>query len=83
MVNRLETAPEEPASKDNCCHHWIIEPADGPTSKGICQLCGAEKEFYNCGPDLWSRWERDELTPAQFSGSGLPAVAPAEKHDNS
>ncbi|HUU63419.1 MAG TPA: hypothetical protein VMX96_05820 [Dehalococcoidia bacterium] len=83
MVKRLETAPQEPASKGNCCHYWIIEPADGPTSKGMCQFCGAEKEFANCGPELWSGRERDALTPAQFSGSGSPAVATAEKQDDS
>ncbi len=83
MVNRLETAPEEPTCKGKCCHYWIIEPADGPTSKGMCQFCGEEKEFDNCGPDLWSRWARDALTPAEFSGSGLPDVAPAEKQDDS
>ena len=30
-----------------CAHHWIIEAAGGPTSKGTCRLCGAEKQFFN------------------------------------
>ena len=28
-------------------HHWHIEKPDGETSKGICQNCGAEREFKN------------------------------------
>ena len=32
-------------------HHWIIESAAGPTSPGVCRLCGAEKEFINTPPD--------------------------------
>ncbi len=30
-----------------CAHHWIIETADGPVSKGACRLCGEEREFSN------------------------------------
>ena len=28
-------------------HHWIIETAAGPASKGRCRLCGEEREFNN------------------------------------
>ncbi len=28
-------------------HHWVIEPADGPLSKGVCQKCGEVKTFTN------------------------------------
>jgi len=37
----------EPANETECVHHWIIEPPDGPTSKGVCKICGAVKEFEN------------------------------------
>ncbi len=31
-----------------CCRHvWIIEMPQGPTSKGVCEICGIEKEFLN------------------------------------
>ena len=30
-----------------CRHHWIIEAPSGPTSRGICKLCGAKEEFRN------------------------------------
>ena len=33
---------------ETCCHHWQIERASGrPTSPGVCQLCGAERQFQN------------------------------------
>ena len=31
----------------SCPHHWIIEMASGPVSKGRCRLCGEEREFSN------------------------------------
>ena len=30
-----------------CPHHWIIETANGPSSKGVCQICGEDREFKN------------------------------------
>jgi len=30
-----------------CTHHWIIETPNGPISKGVCKLCGEEREFSN------------------------------------
>ena len=34
---------EEP----QCMHYWVIQPATGPVSAGICQTCGEAKEFKN------------------------------------
>lgn len=28
-------------------HWWEIQPANGPTSPGVCNLCGAEGVFEN------------------------------------
>lgn len=42
-------APEQTATQ--CKHHWIIETAQGPVSRGVCRLCGAVKEFYNSPPE--------------------------------
>lgn len=40
--------PESSAMDEiHCQHHWVIEPSAGPTSNGVCQRCGAEKEFQN------------------------------------
>ena len=30
-----------------CCHHWVIQPATGPVSSGLCQVCGEIREFKN------------------------------------
>lgn len=36
-----------------CRHHWLIEPANGPTSRGRCRRCRAECEFSNSHGDEW------------------------------
>ena len=41
-----------------CCHHWIIEVALGPLSKGVCKACGEERLFRN-----QLRWS--ELAPVK------------------
>jgi len=28
-------------------HRWRIEEPNGPTSRGVCKVCGAEKQFKN------------------------------------
>ena len=28
-----------------CAHHWLIESPAGPTSTGVCKLCGAVRDF--------------------------------------
>jgi len=38
-----------------CPHHWIIERAAGPASKGKCRMCGAEREFDN-SVETWGGW---------------------------
>jgi len=30
-----------------CRHHWIIETPNGPTSRGRCKRCRAERDFTN------------------------------------
>ncbi|MPZ47953.1 MAG: hypothetical protein GEU75_01315 [Dehalococcoidia bacterium] len=36
---------------DACRHHWLIEIANGPTSRGRCKRCGAERDFFNNAED--------------------------------
>ena len=33
-------------------HHWKIEPANGPTSIGVCQVCRATRSFNNAIDDI-------------------------------
>ena len=42
VAEQLEE-PEPPY----CRHHWIIQPATGPISSGVCQICDETREFQN------------------------------------
>ena len=35
------------SERKSCVHFWMIEEADGETSKGKCKYCGTTKEFVN------------------------------------
>lgn len=37
----------EPPAAPRCRHHWVIQPATGPISPGVCQICGENREFKN------------------------------------
>ncbi len=55
---------------DQCPHHWIIESAAGPTSKGVCQHCGESREFENAPQvETWlqqqARQRRERETDAE------------------
>lgn len=43
-TNEETTAAE---TTPGCCHHWVIQAADGPVSIGSCQVCGETREFKN------------------------------------
>jgi hypothetical protein len=56
MVRRtvvIERQAEKPVQTppQTCPHHWLIEPAIGPTSQGVCKLCGSVKIFMNIVDD--------------------------------
>ena len=42
-----------------CPHHWIIDSPAGPSSRGVCRLCGEERDFQNY-PD--HSYGHEELT---------------------
>ena len=42
MKNKVEVT-----KKQNCIHHWIINPPDDHMSYGKCKRCGKVAEFYN------------------------------------
>ncbi len=49
MVQQMENVAvqEVPQAVLECQHHWVIQAADGPTSPGVCRLCGERREFKN------------------------------------
>ena len=79
MSHKIEAAPEKPITKDTCCHYWLIESANGPTSRGVCKFCGAEKQFNNSLLDSW--WEGD--LPMLSELPGLLEIEPDWERYNS
>ena len=80
MRQKVEAAPEELVVEDKCRHYWIIESPNGPTSRGVCKLCGAEKEFQNFLP--YSVWEGN--LPTLFDTDGIQEIGIyAEEVDDS
>ncbi|HET7737270.1 MAG TPA: hypothetical protein VFK32_01735 [Tepidiformaceae bacterium] len=41
-----------PATEPAHSHHWILEEASGPVSRGSCRECHAERDFQNWLPEL-------------------------------
>ena len=49
-----------------CNHHWIIDSANGPTSRGTCKLCQQIRDFTNSiGQPKWGRRTVDHKPPQQ------------------
>ena len=46
---------------EDCVHHWIIDPANGPVSEGRCKKCGARKDFFNAFEG--TAWGVDKFLP--------------------
>lgn len=57
-----------------CRHHWVIEMPNGPTSRGVCKRCGAEREFKNSSEDYI--WDHDALATqaGRWRGRGGPGA---------
>lgn len=70
MARRTKNIAEEPRAKAECCHHWVIESPKGPTSKGVCKYCGAEREFFNYWGDFF--WEDDISGLSNVADTAIP-----------
>ncbi len=65
MTVEEDRVSEEP-TVPQCPHRWVIEPADGPTSAGICRKCAEVKTFANyVAQNTWSN-EGDPTTRASL-----------------
>ncbi len=61
MVAYLDGIPVE---EESCNHHWVIEPANGPISTGVCQVCDEAREFRNSIDEpKWGYQRVDRRTP--------------------
>ena len=43
----VESARRSKTQQEDCTHHWRIATPSGETSTGVCQICGASREFQN------------------------------------
>ena len=77
-ADKVQPAREVQKTKAQCSHHWIIEIAQGPTSKGVCKYCGEEKEFLNSWQD--SLWEGD--IPGLLNLPDAPDTQPEREVDS-
>ena len=68
MVQRKAAISKRSISKQKCRHHWVIESPAGPTSKGVCRLCGAQGEFKNYLRDCLGGNEEEYLGWRQRQG---------------
>ena len=71
-----DTSLEEEVS--TCHHHWLIDAAGGPLSKGTCRLCGAQRSFTNYLEG--SAWGPSE--PAGAEKERLPALVGVTTDDS-
>ncbi len=53
-----------------CQHHWVIEPPNGPTSRGLCRNCGESRDFLNYADG--SSWGSDVSLDQLAGGSRIP-----------
>lgn len=53
-----------------CRHHWRIAFPAGPTSKGVCERCGEQREFRN-SEDYFGPEHRTKAH-VMYSTSGAP-----------
>jgi len=55
MVNGKASSPQKLINGEKCRHYWMIGTPNGITCKGICKLCGEEKEFASSFEGLLSK----------------------------
>ena len=74
MRNRSNVKERESAEIKSCRHYWNIEAATGPISRGICKICGEEREFLNS-------WSSSSYMGKDAQVLNLPNMLEDEKED--
>ena len=46
-ITAIASGLDIPAAQVDHAHRWLIAEANGPTSGGVCKVCGASKDFKN------------------------------------
>lgn len=47
-----QTTVQAPQAQADHYHRWRIDEPNGPTSTGVCKVCGIEKNFKNWLSDM-------------------------------
>ena len=63
-----------------CRHQWLIDSPAGPSSKGMCRLCGEERDFQNYIEG--SSWGYDISLEQLAGGSRIPTKAATRDEKN-
>ena len=55
---------------NKCTHWWIIEPASGPYSRGVCKLCQEQRQFKNSSEpgSVWTEKQQERGLPGVRTG---------------
>jgi hypothetical protein len=63
MVSQATRTTQETKEAQGCAHHWVIDMANGPTSRGRCRHCNETRSFYNTFEDVMitpgNSWSND------------------------
>ena len=55
---------------NDCRHHWVIDTADGPMSRGVCKYCQQVRDFENfVEGDKWGYFHLDGRDPVTIKGN--------------
>lgn len=74
---RAAVVQQEPAIGPVCKHTWVIDKPNGPSSRGVCRLCGEERQFQNYIEG--SSWGYDVSVEQPSGGSRYPAGVVVQK----
>jgi len=79
MTNQSSVAEATGVPDPSACrHYWVIQPASGPLSVGVCQVCGENRQFQNyVGSHAWDDFN---LTSRSRLESVRMAVMAADGH---
>ena len=68
-ASQADSTGPEVLEVSSCRHQWLIDTPDGPSSKGVCRICGENKQFQNYIEG--STWGYDISLEHLSGGSGF------------
>lgn len=77
-TNRSASVKERVTDDASCRHHWIIDSPKGPTSRGVCRLCGEARDFYNYLDQPY--WDIDITPERLYNPNPYPTLSAIGSH---